>query len=120
MHYTIYHLVTLSNTMRPNAYASILSAHTTRTQAVAALRAHNRQRRQLGTTQVYIGGFGDGYIMKKIKQVPMIDGKTLKKIAKNSIYGALRPTDPGYPFTPEQNEAARRIIDTILAEKEKS
>ena len=56
-------------------------------------------------------------MMKKIKKIPMIDGKTLKKIAKHSIYGALRPTDPGYPFTPEQNEAARHMIDTILAER---
>lgn len=50
MHYTIYHLVTLSNTMREQA--AILSAHTTRTQAVRALRSHNRQRRLLGTNQV--------------------------------------------------------------------
>ena len=50
MNYTIYHLVTLSNTMRERA--TILSGHTTRTQAVEALRSHNRQRRQLGTNTV--------------------------------------------------------------------
>ena len=33
-------------------------------------------------------------MMKKIKKVPMIDGKTLKKIAKNSIYGAFRLERP--------------------------